>query len=66
MKNNRNIMFRVIISGSAGSSLKKSARLDFEMSPQEQHIWYTNLHTKAKGTMRDLAEDFLEVNRTEN
>ena len=34
----RNIMFRVIISVSAGRSLKRCARLDFEESPQAQHI----------------------------
>ena len=58
----QDIMFRVIISGKESTSLKKSARLDFEESSQEQDLWYTILRTKAEGSLRDLAEDLLEVN----
>ena len=60
----QNTIFRVIISEKASASLNKSTRLDFEESPQEQHIWYTNLRTKAEGSLLNLAEDLLEVKRT--
>ena len=60
----REIDFRVMISGNATSSLKRSAKKDLENRPDGQHIWFTNSRTKAEGGLRAAAETLLEECRT--
>ena len=43
----RTISFKVIISGSSASSLKKNARRDFKARPNAQQIWYTHSRKKS-------------------
>ena len=62
----RTIDFSVIVSGRAGSSLKKHARVNFKKRPNAQQIWYTHSRTKAETSLRDMADTLLEENRKDN
>ena len=62
----RGIGFKLVVSGSASTTLKTAARRDFAKSPHAQHIWYTHSRTKAETSMRATADTLLEENRQNN
>ena len=62
----RRILFRVVDSGNACSSLKYSVWYAFVSNPGNQQIWYTPVRTMAESTMQNTADSLFAENQEKN